>query len=819
MGRPPRWERGSIGILSLAWVIGTWLGVHYDPGHPCLMILAASAICIVVLLVNAAQGALHTWLIGAVLILMSMAWSNIDTRRIDADEFRFLSACDGRITELTGTVMSIHRKDHRRTGVLEGYGRHGRSRCMTLDDVEFDGTASAGLESPGEIDVYVTMDPHDILPWGIGDVVKARGRLCGARPPSNPGSRLTHYRTAWFDVPTPTLIRTLDRPNRSFWSFVYGVHDSWKNLVVERLNSILSPWGGGSAFDLVSAMTLGRRSSGYEDMANAYRRTGTAHYLAVSGFAFGVLSAVQLFVTSGLSRVVRMPLLILGSLLAILCMDARTPAMRAVTIIVISSLGSSLGREWSRSSTLGMSAVLILTVSPREVINPGFHLSFVVVAGLMKLSSGFERSLPIRGNRDDGTMGSLLVEFTRKAVACGVVAWLLSTPILLHHFGSLSTIGCACSITAAPLVACLIGASIIGLILSLAWEPMGHLFGAPCAWSAMVLDNAVGFAAMIPGSFVITHKPSLSWTICCVSGLFWCLSRRVRRLHASMACIVVFATWFALEFSLIDSESPDRLVTLDVGDGSCHLFQHGSECVMVDCGSMSQTLLASKTILPAMEDLGITTIKVLFLTHPNLDHYAAVSELVDRVQIDRVCIGESFIRSAESDPEGPESRLIRIIGDRRIDLQIVSSGWERPVKRVVGSPPPKAYRAENDSSLVIRVRPQNSPIDERSMILFTGDIEERGMRDLIESHQDRLPTHVLEAPHHGSVRPSTKNFIESSSPSIIVQSTGPRRMVLDRFGSMVDPMSRHVTARDGAIEIRFDGSEPVGLVTHRHRDR
>ena len=49
--------------------------------------------------------------------------------------------------------------------------------------------------------------------------------------------------------------------------------------------------------------------------------------------------------------------------------------------------------------------------------------------------------------------------------------------------------------------------------------------------------------------------------------------------------------------------------------------------------------------------LGIQRFETVFISHPNIDHFSMLADLIGRVAIDRIVVGESFLNHAR-EPEG-----------------------------------------------------------------------------------------------------------------------------------------------------------------------
>jgi beta-lactamase superfamily II metal-dependent hydrolase len=103
-------------------------------------------------------------------------------------------------------------------------------------------------------------------------------------------------------------------------------------------------------------------------------------------------------------------------------------------------------------------------------------------------------------------------------------------------------------------------------------------------------------------------------------------------------------------------------------------------------------------------------------------------------------------------------------------------------------------------------------------LLLTGDIEEDGSRRVragINGAIRKENTLLMELPHHGSFRPGVASLIEHLKPAWIGQSTGPARLVRDRWAWIDATTPRSVTARDGAVRVTIrDGAMTVERWEH-----
>ncbi|MBI1960865.1 MAG: MBL fold metallo-hydrolase [Candidatus Liptonbacteria bacterium] len=261
--------------------------------------------------------------------------------------------------------------------------------------------------------------------------------------------------------------------------------------------------------------------------------------------------------------------------------------------------------------------------------------------------------------------------------------------------------------------------------------------------------------------------------------------------------MALVAPWAMAPAIVRQLAEPDRTSAyfFDVGQGDSSalmLAANGTAAVfMIDAGPKNgKAAGALDGIMPPFR----RRIDVLFLTHPNLDHYGGVKEVVGRYDVGLVATNG---RSAD----GPEwEGTIDAIRRARIPIIALGAGdmvaFGSSAMNIV-SPTPE-FRdgpADNDSSLVVRA-------DTPGMsLLFTGDIgpaAERFLRDRI-GHAD-----VLKVPHHGSRFSSTADFLATVSPRIGVIEVGR-----NSYGHPTDDALHRLAAAD----IRTYRTDIDGTVT------
>lgn len=741
-----------------------------------------------------------------------------------------------------GTIVSQPRVSSDRQGRLGRFFPPSPRTFFTLRAEVLD-AGSGGDESrtptSGRLWVSVGGDVSHLV---VGDRARITGMARAIPPPTNPGE---HDRRGWararsvggtLDADAAGAIMPLPEESTLRRRTETGVL-----RLVERLRRSARAWIESppdadehqrQARALLRALLLGTHDRDLAEVDEAFMRLGLTHLLSISGLNLAILAGAFFVLLRFIGDRPRIEALIaamavLGYLLVI---PVRAPVSRSAIMVLSLLAAETAGRRYDRLTILGWSMLLVLAIQPLELFSPGFQLSFGVVGALMTLATPVRRSLfGDKPPRDTHGPVRSLVEMTKDAAASSLVAWAVASPVIAYHVGVFSPLGVLATLLLMPIVSILMGAGYVALLVSLLIPAAGELAAPPLTiladWMArlaFILDSA-------PGSVIDVPQVSLAWTVLATVAVIWWLrpggptgiegySRAARLARAG--CTAVAAAWlaFTLAAPSLPSGERVRLDTLDVGDGACHLIRvragpWAEEAALFDCGSL-RLAVGERTIPQAIRALGARRVRTVILSHPNIDHYAAVLDLVQPLGVRRVCVGEAFKRAADRDTDGPVAHVLAELGRRGVEIRVVSAGDTIDIAdaRLDVLSPPKgaAWRFDNDASLVCALTPP--PLGRRSganrgggtpdtparTILLTGDIQRDAILALRERHPG-LRADILEAPHHGSYNPTAEEFIAALDPVVVVQSTGPRRAGDARWADQRNGRTWCATAEAGAV--------------------
>ncbi len=290
----------------------------------------------------------------------------------------------------------------------------------------------------------------------------------------------------------------------------------------EFLANLLMPQGTETeeARQVLCALVLGARERAEDEVLDVFRRGGCLYAFAVSGLHVGLFSGILLL----LLRCVRCPVrlahftVIVGVGLYVLLTGASVPALRAYLLLVIMLGALLLRRRCSLTNAWSFAALLVLLVTPSQLFNTGFLLSFAVYAVLC-MGLHFCMAESPWFSPDSYIPNRILTKWERAyrsadfwlrgVVVVSLSAWLAATPISLLCFHTFNTWSVLTNIAITPILPVVMFCGL--LHLAVGWIP---LLGAGSGWlalnSAGCLLSVVGFFGSLPAAWLPATLPAES---------------------------------------------------------------------------------------------------------------------------------------------------------------------------------------------------------------------------------------------------------------------------------------------------------------------
>ncbi len=322
----------------------------------------------------------------------------------------------------------------------------------------------------------------------------------------------------------------------------------------------------------------------------AFRDTGTAHIIAISGFNITVLAGVTLALSSRLLGWGW------GTLFAVVVIAAYTalvggdPAVtRAAWMGGLALFARRLGRGTHPYTALAVAAALMTLWRPTVLWDVGFQLSFAATWGLMRYAEPLRR-LAARGLRPWlGPWTERVLPWLEEAVLLTLAAQFTTFPVVAYHFHRVSLVAPLVNLLVLPVQTVLMFSGGAVVLIGLVSEPLARLL-AWIAWPwpaytiRVVQHLGTGpWAALTLGDFTWVHGV-IYWALLMVSPHFWNRWQRAwyrwgvpaLRGVPGLALSVVGAAWLArsalsapdgrLHLWLFPSSGPVMLVRTPSGN-------------------------------------------------------------------------------------------------------------------------------------------------------------------------------------------------------------------------------------------------------------
>ena len=377
-----------------------------------------------------------------------------------------------------------------------------------------------------------------------------------------------------------------------FWAFMYRI----KASMVKRVY-LLFPDPEAS---LLAGILLGVDNNIPAGVQQAFKNTGTAHIIAISGFNIAIIAGI--FVTLFSRFFGKKP----GAILAILSIifytilvGASASVVRAAIMGTLSIIAAQFGRRNLALTALAASALVMAMLNPFVLWDIGFQLSFFATLGLVLYAQPMS----------DAVTAFLIHYFPLSSVEKVVApfsdyflltfaAQITTLPITIYHFGRFSLVSFIANPIVLPPQPAVMVLGGLAVLLSRVYMPLGQIM-AWVAWPfAAYTIRMVEFFNGFPGGVLILGDFSLLVVILfyvLLFGLTFAWSR-VKDFFTPAVILSVLAALTFLTWRSVLNVPDGRLhVTfLDVGSADGILIKTPSGRFVLINGGESPSALADQ---------------------------------------------------------------------------------------------------------------------------------------------------------------------------------------------------------------------------------
>lgn len=239
-------------------------------------------------------------------------------------------------------------------------------------------------------------------------------------------------------------------------------------------------------------------------LQEAFKNTGTAHIIAISGFNIAIIAGV-LFTTFKYFFNERMSaiLAVCGIFFYMFLVGGDAAVFRATLMGTISIFGRQTGRRNDGLNALGAVALIMTLFNPLVLWDVGFQLSFFATLGLILYAepfSQFTENLLAKFSKGDISTFTKLIN---ENVVLTFAAQLTTIPIMAYHFNRISLISLIANPFILPVQPAVMIIGGISVFISLIIYPIGQLI----AWFAWAFSaytiRIVEFFDKVPNGVMV----------------------------------------------------------------------------------------------------------------------------------------------------------------------------------------------------------------------------------------------------------------------------------------------------------------------------
>lgn len=232
---------------------------------------------------------------------------------------------------------------------------------------------------------------------------------------------------------------------------------------------------------LLAGILLGVDTGLTRSLQDAFKNTGTAHIIAISGFNIAIIAGIffSMFKTL-LGERLGAAAAVAGIAFYTVLVGADSAVVRAALMGSISLFARQVGRRNSGLNALAVVAFLMTIFNPFVLWDVGFQLSFFATLGLILYAepfSSFTGNLISKLSKQDN---SRLTQIINDNVVLTFAAQLTTIPIMAYHFKRISLISFLANPFILPVQPLVMIVGGLAVFTSLVAQPIGQLI----AWVA-----------------------------------------------------------------------------------------------------------------------------------------------------------------------------------------------------------------------------------------------------------------------------------------------------------------------------------------------
>ena len=541
--------------------------------------------------------------------------------------------------------------------------------------------------------------------------------------------------------------------NKNFYSFSYPTYLKYQkifyimkvtdfsikqknsNILMSIKNTVRNSISTNKVGSYIRVFFLGDDTSFDTTLEDNFRKLGISHLFALSGTQISFLISIFTFRKKTLS---------FKNLLFVFCVlfsyyliiEDCAAIDRALVFSLVFSINNTFNLNIKSLFLILLSLSILFFINPYYIFDVGFQYSTVICCTLI---------LYMNNNKSKGKIIDLL--------EVSWVSFLVSLPISLYHFSYTNPLSIIYNLFYVPFI------NIIIFPLSIFCFFIPYL-SFILEFFINIFEGSVAFLSSINIGYITLARFNIFYYFLYYIFIFsYLFVKRKKKIFLFLILLMIL-----IHYSYPKIFSKDALYMIDVGQGDSFLVTSNGKAMLIDTGGVMsyyeeewmqyEKNSQGKYLVTFLNQLGITKLDYLVLTHGDYDHAGEALTIMDEIDVETIIFNGNELNSLEKEIWNNSSSHYKLTEGDSFSLGNFSF-------LVISN----TYPDENDSSLVLY-----SAIYDKKL-LFMGDASIKSEEYILDNY-DISDITILKVGHHGSRTSSSKEFINKINPTYALISAG-----------------------------------------------
>ena len=253
-------------------------------------------------------------------------------------------------------------------------------------------------------------------------------------------------------------------------------------------------------FAVIAAMTLGDKSQLSQETKDLFSATGASHVLALSGLHLGIVYGLLSMLYRGRRYRWLFEIIVLIAIWSYTVMVGMSPSVvRSASMLTVYSVMGLLYRDKMSFNVISLAAIVMLIVSPSDLFDVGFQLSYTAVLAIILLYNPLCKLIPhFRFKLVDGLLKMLIVSLS---------AQIGTSPLVAYYFGIIPCYSILSSLVVIPAATIIIYVAMMMIVFSF-WTAAGNLCAEILSGVVGFMSSALTWISNLPGATIVNIRLS-----------------------------------------------------------------------------------------------------------------------------------------------------------------------------------------------------------------------------------------------------------------------------------------------------------------------